>query len=57
MLKTRLDRYARPLDALPEPVAELKADFDVVARNGYRRQVSCRMVEAVTDVAGDTALL
>lgn len=50
-------RCRQAVDALTGPVAALGSDFDVVARNGYRRQVDAAKVEAVTGPAGDIALL
>jgi hypothetical protein len=55
--RTLYRRIPRALDALPELIAALEADFDVVARNGYRRTVGYPQVEAAINAAGDTALL
>jgi hypothetical protein len=55
--RTLYRRIRRNVDALAEPVAAFEADFDVVARNGYRRTVNYAKLEAVTDPAGDTGLL
>ncbi len=55
--RTLYRRIRGAVEALAGPVATLEADFDVVARNGYRRTVDYAKVEAVSQPDGDTALL
>src|SRR4051812_48676687 len=50
-------RYVREaFKAVEQPTAAVADDFDVVARNGYRRVVSGEKVSEVHETAGDLAI-
>jgi hypothetical protein len=52
-----LYRYVREaFKAVEQPTAAVADDFDVVARNGYRRVVSGDKVSEVHETAGDLAI-